>query len=94
MTCQLYEAILYLAIAAVLFFVYFNFNKQTGFIFGLLLFLLFSTRFFIEFLKEDQSAFEAGMILNMGQVLSIPFILIGIILIYLKWKPINDISLS
>ena len=38
----------------------------------------FTARFFIEFIKNDQSAFEADMVLNMGQLLSIPFIILGI----------------
>ena len=39
---------------------------------------IFTSRFFIEFLKNDQEAFEANMVLNMGQLLSIPFVLAGI----------------
>ncbi len=49
-----------------------------GFFFGLCLTEIFVFRFFIEFLKEDQVAFEQGMTLNMGQWLSVPFILIGL----------------
>ncbi len=49
-----------------------------GFFFGLCLTEIFLFRFFIEFLKEDQVAFESTMTLNMGQWLSIPFILVGI----------------
>ena len=41
----------------------------------------FLTRFLIEFIKNDQEAFEAGMAINMGQILSIPFIVWGIFLI-------------
>ena len=41
---------------------------------------IFGSRFFIEFIKEDQEAFEAGMMLNMGQWLSIPFVLGGLYL--------------
>jgi phosphatidylglycerol---prolipoprotein diacylglyceryl transferase len=44
-------------------------------------FFVFTARFFIEFIKEDQEAFEAAMTLNMGQWLSIPFILGGLFLI-------------
>jgi prolipoprotein diacylglyceryltransferase len=43
-------------------------------------------RFFIEFIKEDQEAFEAGMTLNMGQWLSIPFVLAGICLVWRALK--------
>jgi prolipoprotein diacylglyceryltransferase len=42
---------------------------------------MFSARLLIEFIKEDQEAFEAGMALNMGQWLSIPFILLGVYLV-------------
>jgi prolipoprotein diacylglyceryltransferase len=49
---------------------------------------LFSARFLIEFLKNDQVAFEAGMKLNMGQLLSLPFIIAGIgLIIWTKAKP-------
>ncbi|MFT7451974.1 MAG: phosphatidylglycerol:prolipoprotein diacylglycerol transferase, partial [Patescibacteria group bacterium] len=51
---------------------------RTGFVFGLFLALLFSSRFFLEFFKIDQVGFEAGMSLNMGQWLSLPFVLIGV----------------
>lgn len=43
--------------------------------------LMIGMRFLIEFIKQDQSAFEAGMVLNMGQWLSVPFILTGILLL-------------
>jgi phosphatidylglycerol:prolipoprotein diacylglycerol transferase len=49
-----------------------------GMLISLLCILVFTARFFIEFLKENQVAFEATMKLNMGQLLSIPFILMGI----------------
>ena len=42
---------------------------------------LFTARFLIEFIKNDQSEFEAGMLLNMGQLLSIPFIILGVVLL-------------
>ena len=50
----------------------------TGFYFGLCLTLIFVARFFIEFTKENQVSFEDGMALDMGQLLSIPFIVLGI----------------
>ena len=46
----------------------------------------FLSRFIIEFIKNDQSEFEAGWILNMGQILSIPFIILGIWLIVRAYK--------
>nr|WP_281991077.1 prolipoprotein diacylglyceryl transferase [Aquimarina aggregata] len=80
---QLYEAFSYLIIFGLLWYVYkkTNLKKRKGFIFGLLLTTLFSARLFLEIFKEDQVAFEEGMLLNMGQILSIPFIIIGIVLI-------------
>jgi len=76
---QLYEAIAYLIIFGIIFLAYRNQERrQDGFIFGLFFTLLFLARFLIEFTKTDQVAFEAGMALNMGQLLSIPFMLLGI----------------
>ena len=49
-----------------------------GFFFGLCLTEIFTFRFFIEFLKENQVNFEDGMTLNMGQWLSIPFVIVGV----------------
>ena len=77
---QLYEAIAYF----VFFFVMLHFYKRTskevgtGFYFGLCLTLIFTFRFFIEYTKDIQVDFESGMIFNMGQLLSIPFIFLGI----------------
>jgi phosphatidylglycerol---prolipoprotein diacylglyceryl transferase len=85
---QIYEALSYLLIFIILF-LYFRKKKEEirdGFIFGLFLILLFAARFFIEFIKNDQVSFESGMFLNMGQWLSIPFILIGIGLIVYTGK--------
>ena len=77
---QIYEALIYLAIFVLLYRIYWR--KKGDFIPGLIVSLFFTlvfgARFFIEFLKEDQVAFEASMKLNMGQLLSIPFVLIGI----------------
>ena len=78
---QLYEAIAYLIIFCILLLANRRSNMRAGRIFGLFLILLFSVRFFLEFLKADQSDFEAGMILNMGQILSIPFIVAGAVII-------------
>lgn len=57
-----------------------------GFFFGLCLTEIFIFRFFIEFLKENQVNFEKGMSLNMGQWLSVPFVIIGIYFIYFYGK--------
>jgi prolipoprotein diacylglyceryltransferase len=50
----------------------------TGFFFGYCLTTIFTFRFFVEFFKEVQSDFEVGMPLDMGQLLSIPFVLLGV----------------
>ncbi len=85
---QLYEAFSYLLIFGILFFMFKSEKiKQTnGLIFGCFLTLLFLARFIIEFFKENQEAFENNMPINMGQILSIPFILIGLTLIIWKSK--------
>ena len=57
--------------------------KKEGLIFGVFMICVFGSRFFIEFLKNDQEEFEADMMLNMGQWLSIPFILVGV---YFVWR--------
>ncbi|MBQ4508782.1 MAG: prolipoprotein diacylglyceryl transferase [Paludibacteraceae bacterium] len=55
--------------------------KRQGLIFGTFLLIVFVTRFLLEFIKLDQEDFEAGMLLNMGQWLSLPFIIWGVYLI-------------
>ncbi len=77
---QIYEALCYFAIFGITMWMYWKKEayKHTGLIFGVSMILIFTARFFIEFLKNDQVAFEADMSLNMGQWLSIPFILLGI----------------
>ncbi len=94
---QLYEAILYLTAFFVLWVIYNKQSKlfQNGYLFGYSLIMLFSIRFFVEFLKADQEAFESEWLLNLGQLLSIPFILLGIIMVILKSKPRkNNIKLT
>lgn len=86
---QLYEALAYLGIFILLYFIYKKSHTKIkeGFIFGLFLILIFAARFVIEFFKENQSAFEQGMMFNMGQLLSIPLILWGLYLLFSKPKP-------
>ena len=60
-------------------------HTQHGLLTGLFMIILFTLRFFYEFLKENQSAFEDQLSLNMGQILSIPAVIFGIIvLLYAK----------
>lgn len=82
---QIYEALAYLAVFLLLYGLYWRKKGDfiKGLLFSLFMILVFSFRFVVEFVKEDQVAFESGMQLNMGQWLSIPCILIGLaILIY------------
>lgn len=82
---QIYEALSYVILGLILLWVYVRkLDKiKRGTIFGLFLIGLFGARFLIEFVKNDQVAFEAGMPLNMGQLLSLPFILAGVgLLVY------------
>lgn len=77
---QLYEAICYACFFFVGWILYRKFPKKvgTGFFFGLCLVLIFTSRILIEYTKENQVDFENGMFLNMGQLLSIPFVLLGL----------------
>ena len=77
---QLYEAISYLIIFAIMMILYKKMRDRlkNGFFFGLVLVLIFTTRFIIEFVKENQVGFEDGMTFNMGQLLSLPYIAVGI----------------
>ena len=78
---QLYEAIVYLLLLFIGFAVYKKHPERvgTGFYFGLCLTYIFTARFFIEFTKEIQEAFEASRPLDMGQLLSIPFVILGVV---------------
>ncbi len=80
---QLYEALSYLILGLVMVWVYWKRLDKThrGFFFGIFLVGCFGMRFLIEFIKEPQVGFEEGMALNMGQLLSIPFVLAGIALL-------------
>ena len=85
---QLYEALCYLLIFVATYSVYLKRNGQlhNGRLFGWWLIALFGARFIIEFVKEEQVAFEKGMALDMGQWLSVPFIAAGIVLVVLSHK--------
>ena len=85
---QLYEAFAYLIIFLIINFAYKNKqNRKEGFVFGLFFTLLFIVRFLIEYFKINQVGFEDGMAINMGQILSIPFIILGIIITIMKYNP-------
>lgn len=81
---QLYEAASYLALFGLLMWMYWKKNAQErpGLILGVFFIGIFLPRLLIEFVKNPQEEFEQAMTLNMGQLLSVPFILAGILLIY------------
>ncbi len=80
---QLYEAICYIITSIVLLKLYKveKFRNAKGFLLGVFFILIFTARFFIEFVKENQVAFEDSMGLNMGQLLSIPVVITGGVLV-------------
>lgn len=88
---QLYEAIAYAIFFPIGWYLYRKHPERvgTGFFFGLCLTLIFTFRFFIEYTKDIQVAKEAGMFLNIGQMLSIPFVLIGI---YCMWRSFKTVK--
>ena len=83
---QLYEAIYCFLLFMLLFWIWYKYKDRMkdGFLFSLFLIILFSLRFIDEFFKINQEPFEEGLILNMGQILSIPFILTGIVILILN----------
>ena len=90
---QLYESFSYIIVFLILWYFYTKTNKgnQTGFLFGLFLVLLWTIRFFVEFVKEAQVDERATWVLNTGQWLSIPFIIIGFYFMFV-YKPKNAVS--
>ena len=86
---QLYEALCYIVTFVVLLWLYYKRDmgrRHAGIMFGVGLVGIFVTRFFIELVKINQEAFEEGMLLNMGQLLSIPFIIMAGVVIWLGAK--------
>lgn len=90
---QLYEALTYLLTFGVCMWLYWKKDayKHEGLIFGVAMIMIFVARFLIEFVKNDQVGFEVDMSLNMGQWLSLPFILIGIAAVAFSLKrPVKE----
>jgi len=86
---QLYEALAYFVIFGILFLLYLKMRQRLkhGFFFGLVLVLCFVARFIIEFVKENQVGFEDDMAFNMGQLLSLPYIALGLgFMCYGLWR--------
>lgn len=87
---QIYEALCYFALFGLLMWLYWkkNLQERPGLLLGVFFIGIFGCRFLIEFIKNDQVAREATMTLNLGQQLSIPFILLGIgLIIYAIVRP-------
>lgn len=84
---QLYEALCYLTTFAILWWMYHRTDapRRRGLLFGVAMMGIFLTRIFIEFIKVDQVAFEQGMTFNMGQWLSVPFVLLGLVSIWYSY---------
>ena len=94
---QLYEAFSYLILGLILIWIYWKRLDKVhrGFFFGAFLVGCFGMRFIIEFIKEPQVAFEEAMTLDMGQLLSIPFIIAGIVILVcaaVKKKPARAVK--
>lgn len=89
---QLYEAIAYALFFPIGWYFYRKYPGRvgTGFFFGLCLTLIFTFRFFVEYTKDIQVAKEATMTLNLGQQLSIPFVIIGIFCIWRSFKVVKN----
>jgi len=96
---QIYEAICYLLTFALCMWLYFKKDawKKEGYIFGVFMICIFTSRFFIEFLKIIQESWEKNLVdtigLNMGQLLSIPFIAAGVYFV-LKAKNKEPVAVS
>ena len=85
---QLYESLSSLILFFVLLFVYSRNKANTphGLLFGIFMVWIFTLRFCYEFIKENQVSFENGMPLNMGQILSIPMVVIGLVVLVRSLK--------
>ncbi len=85
---QLYEAISSLVLFFVLIFLYIRYKALTpeGLLFGIFMIWIFTLRFFYEFVKENQVTFENDMAYNMGQLLSIPMVIIGVVVLVRSFR--------
>lgn len=90
---QLYEAIAYVFVFLILFFLYWRTKtaEKQGLLFGYFLILLWSVRFVVEYVKESQGGIEESFgLFSTGQWLSIPFILVGVYYLFMAEKPVED----
>jgi prolipoprotein diacylglyceryl transferase len=89
---QLYEAALYIIVFAILFLLYWKTRakEKLGLLFGTFLILLWTVRFFVEYVKESQGGFEESLgLFSTGQWLSLPFIFVGLYFVAMAEKPIE-----
>jgi len=85
---QIYEGFCYLILFFFLLWYYYKKDgkPRPGYLFGIFLIVVFGFRFIVEFIKEPQVEFETAMTLNMGQWLSIPLVIAGIVILAMKPK--------
>lgn len=86
---QLYEGVAYIFVFLILYYLYWKTDKkdQPGFLFGLFLVLLWTIRFFVEYVKKSQGGFEESLgLLSTGQWLSLPFIAAGLFFMFRSKK--------
>lgn len=96
---QLYEAFAYIFVFAIVYYLYWKTDarQKPGFLLGVFLVLLWTVRFFVEYVKESQGGIEEqlgnelGIHLSTGQWLSIPFIIIGLVLMFRAKKKVNSL---
>lgn len=85
---QIYEMIAYTIVFLILSHLYWRtkLSDRRGVLFGIFLIMLFGARFLIECIKQPQEAFEQDMLLDMGQILSLPFIIAGVVFVIIGLK--------
>ncbi|WP_439881685.1 prolipoprotein diacylglyceryl transferase [Pontibacter sp. MBLB2868] len=85
---QLYESLSVFMLFVLLYWLWSKYKAALpkGLLFGIFVTALFTFRFLVEFLKENQEAFEDNLALNMGQILSIPLILVGLFILFRVWQ--------
>lgn len=89
---QIYEALICVIVFIILIYLFFKkdtADKRPGFLFGLFCTVIFGSRVLIEFIKQPQVEFEKSMTLDMGQWLSIPFVIVGIYFIIRSYKKVE-----
>jgi phosphatidylglycerol---prolipoprotein diacylglyceryl transferase len=93
---MIYESICYMFIFALTYTLYRKWRARSpdGLLFGMVVGLIMICRFFIEFFKEVQEPFERGMVLNMGQLLSLPFIAVSLYLVVRGFRRLGQVDVE